>query len=257
MRVIEILRKLLIAFSVIVAIMLLNLKVFAANYTLDVNFDGKNIEMISPTPDMTWEIKNLIPGEEQYNIVTVSNKGTRKVDVEFVTSTVSGEDVANVLDIKIIKLINDDPSLDETVYSGKYSEVAKVSFSIDVGKNQSYKIVVGLPRDVGNEFQGKECKMKMDFTAFGIEDGSDSNTNVNTDEPETPNEQNVPETEETPEVPANTEVQETPKQNGKIISTSTIKAPQTGESRWIFVIIGVLVVAFLGLLVSFVFTKKT
>ena len=56
---------------------------YAANYNLDVNCNGKTIKMTSNTPNMTWNITNLLPGESEETTLTIANVGTKKVDVSF------------------------------------------------------------------------------------------------------------------------------------------------------------------------------
>ena len=248
MMVMKISKKILIIISIILVGILINSKVLAVNYTLNVNFDGKNIEMISPTPDMIWEVKKMQPGEEQYNIITASNKGTRNVIVEFDSAIVDEEDIARILDLKIVKLVNDNPSLDELVFSGKCADMGKVSFGLDVGKNQSYKISVCLPSEAGSEYKGKTCKLKLNFTASGLAD-----TLVTTQVEEA---QNISDTEST-ENGGQDNTGITQAQNAERISTSTIKAMETGESKWVFVVIIILVGIFIVLLICFLNIKRS
>ena len=79
---------------------------YAANYNLDVNCNGKTIKMTSNTPNMTWNITNLLPGESEETTLTIANVGTKKVDVSFKATIENGIEVAKILDIKIIKLTN-------------------------------------------------------------------------------------------------------------------------------------------------------
>lgn len=220
--------------SIVVLLFILSLicsysMVFAANLNVNVNFDGKQIEMTSETPDMTWTINNLLPGEEDSSILTISNIGTRKASVEFTATIEEGKDLADVLDIQIIKLANDSQKEDKEVFSGKYSELQTLNVELDSDKIQNFKIITSLPIETGNEFQNKECKVKLSFLAKGIEDVEP--------EPE-------PEVEPTPEP-------EPPKE----IITDVIKPVQTGESKTIYIIVGVLVVAAIILIVTFFIGK--
>lgn len=190
---------------------------YAANYNLDVNCNGKTIKMTSNTPNMTWNITNLLPGESEETTLTIANVGTKKVDVSFKATIENGTEVANILDIKIIKLANNDTqSEDEKVFEGKCSDLKSVNLTLEKGKKQSYKIITYLPKETGNEFQEKECVVKFDFTATGKQDT------------------------------------EPPKE----IITEEVKPPQTGETYAIYIIAGILGIAVIALVVSFIVGKK-
>lgn len=234
-------------FAIIVLILILGLiitsnSVFAANLSVNVNFDGKTIEMTSETPDMTWTVNNLLPGETEETVLTIANTGTRKVDVSFIATIESGEELANVLNIKVIKLANGDTQKeDEVFFNGKYSELMNISVSLEKEKSQVYKIVTSLPEEIGNEFQKKECKVKLSFRASGIEDAEP------TPEPEPEKPEPTPEPEKPePEEP-------TPP---KEVVTDEIKPVQTGESRAIYAVIAVLVIAGIVLVVTLCMGKK-
>ena len=191
--------------------------VYAVDYNVDVNCNGKTIKMISNTPNMTWNITNLLPGETEETTLTISNVGTKKVDVSFKATIENGTDVANILDIKIIKSANNDTQKeDEKVFDGKCSDLKSVNISLEKGKKQSYKIITYLPKETGNEFQEKECVVKFDFIATGKQDT------------------------------------EPPKE----ISTDEVKPPQTGETYAIYIIAGILGIAVIALVVSFIIGKK-
>lgn len=191
--------------------------VYAVDYNVDVNCNGKTIKMISNTPNMTWNITNLLPGETEETTLTISNVGTKKVDVSFKATIENGTDVANILDIKIIKSANNDTQKeDEKVFDGKCSDLKSVNISLEKGKKQSYKIITYLPKETGNEFQEKECVVKFDFIATGKQDT------------------------------------EPPKE----IITDEVKPPQTGETYAIYIIAGILGIAVIALVVSFIIGKK-
>ena len=76
--------------------------VYAENYNVDINCNGKTIKMTSNTPNMTWNITNLLPGETEETILTIANVGKKKVDASFKATIEHGTDVANILNIKII-----------------------------------------------------------------------------------------------------------------------------------------------------------
>ncbi len=226
MRKIKATKKFLMVISTLLFLLFFSSNVFAANYTLEVNFDGKNIEMASLTPNMTWNINKLQPEEEQYATISVSNKGTKSVDVEFSGSIIDEENLGNILDVKILNLVSDNPSLDEVIYSGKFSEMQKINFNLDVGKNQSYKILVTLPSENADEYKEKSCTLKLNFTSSGILDFTqgeiDSQSSENSD---------------------------------NRIYTSTINTIETKEFKWIFIVLAVLCIVFVILLLYLFFSK--
>ena len=185
---------------------------FAANLKVDVNFNGEKIKMTSDTPDMTWNINNLLPGESDKTELIISNTGSKKVDVKFNATIENGHDLAEVLNFKVFKVASNANEEDEKVFEGKYSNFKNLEVSLESGKTQSYRIETSLPMEIGNEFQNKECTVKLNFNATGIEN-------------------------------------EKPK-----VETDVVE-PQTGESYAVYVIFGVLVLAVVGLVLTF-FKKR-
>lgn len=214
----------LISIIFAIAIFLVN-ESYAANLSVNVNFDGKQIEMTSETPDMTWNVENLLPGETDETLLTIYNIGTRQSNVKFIATIENGEDLADILNIKIIKLAGESQKEDEEFFNGKYSELMNMGLYLDAGKSQSYKIITSLPIETGNEFQNKECKIKLSFVASGIEDKEEEPT-----EPE----------------------QDPPKE----IVTDVIKPVQTGESKTVYIVVAVLVIAIVVLVVTYFIGKR-
>lgn len=228
-------KNIIIKFISVVTILLISLvffntKVYAAKFNLDVNCDGKKIEMTSKTPDMTWSINNMLPGQKEETTINISNVGPKSVKVEFKATTDSGEDVSNILNIQVIKIGNGSKQTEQIEYDGKYSEMNKIVLNLDSRKSQEYKIITALPADIGNEYQGKECQIKLEFTSTGESD-----------------EQINPPAQDKPE-------QEPEKQ---YISTSEIKSPQTGESNAIYIVAAILVFAFITLGLIYFIQKIT
>lgn len=205
----------------IIALLFVN-KTNAANLNVDVNFDGEKIKMTSQTPDMTWNINNLLPGEKDETILTVNNTGKKPVDVKFTANLVEGTELAKVLDIQIIKLVSDTNKKEDEFFNGKYSELMNISVQLESEKKQSFKIITSLPKETGNEYQNKACKTKLSFVATGYKDKEPS-------KPEQPPEK---------------------------VETEVIVPPTTGEGNVIYIVVGVLVVAVVGVVVSFVVSKK-
>lgn len=198
-----------------IAIFLAN-ESYAANLSVNVNFDGKQIEMTSETPNMSWSIDNLLPGETEETILTINNIGTRQANIKFIANIEEGEELSDILNIKIIKLAGEVQKQDEEFFIGKYSKLMNIELDLQEGKTQAFKIITSLPKETGNEYQNKECKIKLSFIASGIEDAK-------------------PAPEEPP----------------KEIVTDVIKPVQTGESKTIYIVAGVLVVAVAFLVVTF------
>ena len=218
----------LVFFAIIIC---LSNKIYAANLSVNVNCDGKKIEMTSETPEMTWTIENLLPGGSDETILTFHNTGKKFVNISFIPKIENGKDVADILDVKIIKLTSDTVKKEEEFYNGKYSGLVNMGLGLESGKSQSYKIITSLPIETGNEFQNKECVIKFHIKASGTEDKPEP-------EPETPK-QEIPE-------------EDPPKQ----IETDVIKPVQTGESRVIYIIVGVLVVAIVAFVGTFWYVRK-
>ena len=198
-----------------IAIFLAN-EAYAANLSVNVNFDGKQIEMTSETPNMSWSIDNLLPGETEETILTINNIGTRQANIKFIANIEEGEELSDILNIKIIKLAGEVQKQDEEFFIGKYSKLMNIELDLQEGKTQAFKIITSLPKETWNEYQNKECKIKLSFIASGIEDAK-------------------PAPEEPP----------------KEIVTDVIKPVQTGESKTIYIVAGVLVVAVAILVVTF------
>lgn len=219
----------LVFFAIIIC---LSNTIYAANLNVNVNCDGKKIEMTSETPEMTWIIENLLPGGSDETILTFHNTGKKFVDISFIPKIENGKDVADILNVKVIRLTSETVKKEEELYNGKYSGLGNMGLSLESGKSQSYKIITSLPMETGNEFQNKECVVKFHIKASGTEDKPVIS------EPET----------QKPEIP---EV-EPPSQ----LETEVIKPVQTGESRVIYIIVGVLVVAVVALAGTFWFVRK-
>lgn len=239
-----------ITLTIICLSILFNTSVFAANFNVEVNCTGRTIKMTSQTPDLTWKIQNILPGQKDETTLTIQNVGVKKVDVSLKAEIESGEDVTKVLDLKIIKLFTSDNQNNE-VYSGKYSDLKDVNVSLQPNEKAVYKLVTTLPIETGNEYQGKECVVKLKLVASGDEDVPKDDK---PQDPPAPVEdkpvENPPE-----DVPADVPQEKPSETPGKLV-TDKVEAPQTGESIAIFVVAGVLVVAFIVLIVTFLINKS-
>ena len=182
----------------------------AANLKVDVNFDGKKIEMTSETPQMSWNINNLLPGETDVTYLTIENTGKKETKIKLAASLEEGKELAEILDLEIIKIANSNNEKDVKLFSGKYKDLSKLDISLNNKNEQTIKIVTKLPIEAGNEYQKKNCKIKLNLVAVGTED----------------------------------------------IQTEEVNPPQTGESRVIYIVGGMLVIAVVVLVVSFWKKKK-
>lgn len=228
--------KVVTIFILLILTIILNSQVFAANLELNVKFDGKKIEMTSETPEMTWTVENLLPGESEETFLTVKNIGKKSVDVDFKAVVENGEKLVDILEIKVIN-----KSDNSEIYSGKYSDLEKLNIKVDSGKSQEYKIITHMPIEAGNEYQNTECNIKLNFVARGKKDEVKP-PETNPEEPPT----EEPPVEEPP-------VEEPPKDE---TITDVIKPIQTGEGYVIFAVCGLAVIAVLVLVVTFMNNKK-
>lgn len=228
--------KVVTIFLLLILTIILNSQVFAANLELNVKFDGKKIEMTSETPDMTWTVENLLPGESEEIPLTIKNIGKKSVDVDFKAVVENGDKLVDILEIKVIN-----KSDNSEIYSGKYCDLEKLNIKIDSGKSQEFKIITHMPIEAGNEYQDTECNIKLSFVARGKKDEVKPTEN-NTEEPPT----KQPQEEEIPE-------EESPKDE---VITDIIKPIQTGEGYVILAVCGLAVIAVFVLIVTFMNNKK-
>lgn len=213
------LRKIYIILTILFVSILASSHVFAADMNVKVNCDGKTIKMTSETPDMTWKVENILPGESDESTVTLQNIGKKKVDVDLNAKIESGEELANIINLQIIKN-QSSTNKEETIFTGKYSELKTLKMNLDVSEKVTYKFIASLPMETGNEFQGKECVIKFALVASGEQD-----------------------TQKTPEEPQ------------KII-TDKVETPQTGEGIVIYIIGGILLLALIIFLVTIFLNRK-
>lgn len=211
------LKKVFIVLTILFISILTSSQVFAEDMTVKVNCDGKTIKMTSETPDLTWRVEDILPGETDESTVTIQNIGKKKVDIDLNAKVESGEELTKILDLQIIKTQS---SKEETVYTGKYSDLKTINVSLEPHEKMAYKFIATLPIETGNEFQGKESVIKFVLIATGKKD-----------EPVAP--------DETPE-----------------IITDEVVPPQTGEGIIIFIIGGVLLIALIVFLVTIFLNRK-
>lgn len=220
-------KKIFVMVTIMFIGLLINSTVFAANLNVQVNCNGKTIKMTSETPDMTWTINNMLPGQEDESTLTLENVGTKNVDVSLDAKIESGEDVVKIFDLKILKLKSNSGD-EQELYNGKYSELKSVNVNLDTNQKETYKFVISLPSEAGNEYQGKECVVKLLLKASGKEDK--------------------------PTVPVEKPQEESKEENK--ITTEKVVSPQTGEGIVLFIVAGVLIIAFIVFLITFFINRK-
>lgn len=221
------LRKISIILTILFVGILTCSHVLAADMTVKVNCDGKTIKMTSETPDLTWKIENILPGESDESTLTIQNIGKKKVDVDVTVKIESGEELAKILNLQITKK-QVSTNTEETVFNGKYSELKTLTLNLDISEKAIYTFKASLPTETGNEFQGKESVIKFALVASG--------------------EQDVP---KTPDKEPEKKPEETPK-----IITDKVELPQTGEGIIIYIIVGVLLIASIVALVTLILNKR-
>ncbi|MBE5805717.1 MAG: hypothetical protein E7313_03255 [Clostridiales bacterium] len=140
-------------------------KVYCANYNIDVNFDGKKIEMVSETPDMVWDINNILPGEKHETVVKFSNVGKKDTTIEFYVTIQEDSMLMKALNLTVVRL-----SDNKEVFNGKYNEIDKLREELVSKKSEEYKFITELPINAGNEFQEKKCSVKLTVVAIGVID---------------------------------------------------------------------------------------
>jgi hypothetical protein len=220
------LKKVFIVLTILFVGILASSQVFADDFRVKINCDGKTIKMTSETPDMTWRVNDILPGETDQSTVILQNIGKKKVDVNLSVKIESGEDLVKILDLKIIQKHSSD-NQEKTVFEGKYSDLQSLNVSIDPQQKLTYTFIATLPLDTGNEFQGAECVVKFVLVSSGDADKKSEPTPEPTPEPE-------------PE---------------KII-TDDVEPAQTGEGIIIYIIAGVLLIAAIVFLVTFFLNRK-
>jgi hypothetical protein len=116
------LKRVFIVLTILFVGILASSQVFADDFRVKINCDGKTIKMTSETPDMTWRVNDILPGETDQSTVVLQNIGKKKVDVNLSVKIESGEDLVKILDLKIIQKHSSD-NQEKTVFEGKYSDL--------------------------------------------------------------------------------------------------------------------------------------
>ena len=161
---------------IIFAIIVLGVnKAYAAELSVNVSFDGEDIEMTSDTPEMMWTIENLLPGEKDETTLAINNIGKKQVDVVYTVDIENGKDLVDILNIKIVKISKEK---EEQIFNGKYEDLKKFELKLNSDEKQVYKFYTSMPIEAGNEYQNKECEIKFKFLASGVNKNAEIITDV-------------------------------------------------------------------------------
>ena len=152
-------RKILIALLLIITCVWTSMTIYAKNMAIDVKFDGRNITMTSEDPDTTWTIDNFLPGDSDTSSVTITNTGDRAVTVDTDISIEEDDGLVEAINLKVIN------SSGEEVFNGSYTDFETISKNMMTGDTETYTVVTSLDVSAGNEYQGKQYKLKFSFTA--------------------------------------------------------------------------------------------
>lgn len=149
---------------VITLIMLFTTGAYAANFDLDVYFNGKTISMQSEQTQMGLNISNLLPGQTDTSYLKVSNKGSKEVKLFFTASLENDEGhLLNVLTVSI------KDSNGTEIFDGDYTNFNMVELPLQAGESETYTIITTLSKEAGNEYQNKQANVKFSFEARGEE----------------------------------------------------------------------------------------
>ena len=140
--------KLKAVLPIIISIFLvaINTVVLASNLSVNVEFDGKKIEMTSETPEMEWKINNFTPGQSEEILLIINSIGSKEATVEFGIETIDENDAKENL---IMKIVNN--KTNEIAFEGKYLEFKNVSVKIPAKETNSFKIIVTFSKETEDE----------------------------------------------------------------------------------------------------------
>lgn len=153
-------KKKIIAILVVMVICLSSaITSYAKDITMNVNFNGRTIVMSSEDPNTTWTIDNFLPGDSDESNVSITNTGENPVEVD--TDISIEEDSGLVAGINL-EVTN---SANEVVFTGSYTDFETIEKEMQPGESETYKIKTSLDVSAGNEYQGKQYTLKINFTS--------------------------------------------------------------------------------------------
>ena len=215
--------------SIILTIFLQGKHVLAANLGVNIEFDGKKIEMLSETPEMEWNIDKLFQGEASEATLVINSVGSKEVKADIQLEIENNKELEEHITLKITN-----SKTGEMVYDGKYSEFKQTSTKIPSKQTNIFKVVIGLPTEIENSVKGENIKIKFKLVAKGEKKTSNSTNQI---------------TENA------TELSETEQQNQNEITTDIIKPIKKSKSITIYVVFAIMMCILIVLVIAFFKTK--
>lgn len=193
--------------------------VYAESLSLNIDYDGKKIEMTSETPNMEINIENLKSGESRENTIVLNSIGNKEVIAEFDGLVIDKAEYSEILNIKII---NNKSS--EIIYEGNITSFQKKEIKIPSKETNSINIITTFPVIAENAIDKIDCKINVKFVAKG-----EKNNNKNN--------------------------QEGTENNIEYISTNIINPVKKAKSYVIFVTLGIMVFVLIILIIAYIKNK--
>lgn len=147
----------------VVMLVMLPVEIFAKSVDLNIVYDGRNISIESEDTDPSWTLNNLLPGQSDTSTVTVKNTGVGAVLLE--TGIIIEEDTGllDKIDMTVTNKAGD------VVYKGSYTDLRTIETQLAPNATETFTVVTSLNVNAGNEYQGKQYKLKFNFKATGTE----------------------------------------------------------------------------------------
>lgn len=234
--------------------------VFAANYSVNVDFDGKNIEMFSENPKMEWNVRNLYIGEPTETTIILNSTGNKEVEVELKPEIIESKEIAELLNLKIIN-----NKTNEIAYEGKYTDFQSVKTKIPAKETISFKVIIEKTAIDDKDIQNANFKIKFKIIASGEKSSSVhkriNNNSAGENETSSNNEEQRNESEEMSnnenKETTNNENQsnETEKQVEKV-TTDEIKQIKKQEAYVMYFVLGIMLLVLSILVIQFLKIKK-
>ena len=236
----------IIVASVFLVMFLQEKYVFATNFGVNVEFDGKKIEMESETPEMEWNIEKLFPGETAETMLVVNSTGTKEVKVDIKLEILENKPLEESITLKIIN-----SKSNEMLYDGKYKDFQVVNTKIPAKQTNTLKIIIGMPTEIGNVIQSNNCKVKFNIIARGEKNNNESNKNINNKSVENNAEENLA----TSNLESNTNINETEEKTVEEVKTDVINPIKKQQPIIIYIVLAVMIIVFIVLIAAFLKTK--
>lgn len=155
-------KKYIVILTILIAF-IVPLQSFAKSFDLNIKYDGKNISMESETPDTSWTLSNLLPGQSDTSSVTIKNSGVETVTLETQISIEENNGLLDAIDLTVTNKAGTE------VYTGKYTDLKTIEVSLAPGATETYTVKTSMRVDAGNEYQNKQYKLRFNFVATADE----------------------------------------------------------------------------------------